>query len=108
MGAESEENAATAQRHRRAGWAWSIAEVLLRLILPTGTLTVILQVAFVPLPSFAVQVIVAVPLALKVTLPAEVTVATLVLLLLQVTSVDVASSAVASPATGPSSSVANF
>lgn len=41
--------------------------------------TVTVQVAFLPLPSFAVQVIVAVPLATPVTTPVELTVATFVL-----------------------------
>jgi hypothetical protein len=48
-------------------------------------LTVILQVTFLPLPSAAVQVIVAVPFFLAVTFPLEDTVATLVLLDFQVT-----------------------
>ena len=50
-----------------------------------GAVTVILQEAFTPLPSLAVQVIVAVPPALAVTLPALETVATAVLLLFQLT-----------------------
>jgi hypothetical protein len=48
-------------------------------------LTVILHVTFLPLPSAAVQVIVAVPAFLAVTFPLEDTVATLVLLDFQVT-----------------------
>jgi hypothetical protein len=48
-------------------------------------LTVILQVTFLPFPSAAVQVIVAVPFFLAVTFPLEDTVATLVLLDFQVT-----------------------
>jgi len=43
-------------------------------------LTVITQVAFLPLPSFAVQVMVAVPIAFAVTFPTLLTVATDVLL----------------------------
>ena len=63
----------------------SDAEDRPRLMTLTGILTVTLQEAFAPLPSLAVQVMVAVPLALNVTLPAELTVATFVLLLFHVT-----------------------
>ena len=50
-----------------------------------GTVTVILQEAFLPLPSFAVQVIVAVPFPLAVTFPVLDTAATFVLLLFHAT-----------------------
>lgn len=61
-----------------------LVEVLLRLTPVTGTVTVTAQVA-VLLPSAVVTMIVAVPAATAVTFPAVETVATLVLLLLQVT-----------------------
>ena len=61
-----------------------LVEVLLRLTPVTGTVTVTAQVA-VLLPSAVVTVIVAVPDATAVTFPEVETVATLVLLLLQVT-----------------------
>jgi hypothetical protein len=64
---------------------------LFNVILVTGCLTVTLQAAFTPLPSLAVQVIVAVPFPLPTTLPVLVTVATFVLLLFHVTAVEVAS-----------------
>ena len=63
---------------------------LVVLELRLGTVTVILQEAFLPLPSFAVQVIVAIPFPLATTLPVLETVATVVLLLFQVTAVEVA------------------
>ena len=62
-----------------------VREVLFRVILVTGCVTVTLQTAFTPLPSFAVAVIVAVPFATALMLPFESTVAALVLLLFQVT-----------------------
>lgn len=58
---------------------------LVVLELRLGTVTVILQEAFLPLPSFAVQVIVAVPFPLAVTFPELDTVATFVLLLFHAT-----------------------
>ena len=68
-------------------WPSSNARVVLdnERLLGYTLLTVTVQVAFAPLPSFAVQVMVAVPLPLAVTRPLELTVATLVLLLFQVT-----------------------
>ena len=62
----------------------NVSVVLFRLTPVTGTVTVTAQVA-VLLPSAVVTVIVAVPAAPAVTFPAVETVATLVLLLLQVT-----------------------
>ena len=62
----------------------NVSVVLFRLTPVTGTVTVTAQVA-VLLPSAVVTVIVAVPDATAVTFPAVETVATLVLLLLQVT-----------------------
>ena len=62
----------------------NVSVVLFRLTPVTGTVTVTAQVA-VLLPSVVVTVIVAVPAAPAVTFPAVETVATLVLLLLQVT-----------------------
>ena len=52
-----------------------------RLKVEAGLLTVIMQLAVLPLPSAAVAVMVAVPAATAVTTPEELTVATLVLLL---------------------------
>ena len=54
----------------------SVKAVLFSVRLVTGCLTVTLQVAFFPLPSAAVAVIVAVPLLTPLTSPAEETVAT--------------------------------
>ena len=56
----------------------------------TGFVTVTLQVALTPLPSFAAQVMVAVPAALAVTSPLVLTVATLAFEVLQVTTLFVA------------------
>ena len=65
--------------------------VFASVIFVTGTLTVTLQEAFTPLPSFAVAVIVAVPFATAFTLPCASTVAIFVLLLFQVTALLLAS-----------------
>ena len=59
--------------------------VLFRLMPVTGCVTVIVQELLFPLPSFAVAVMDAVPFPTARTVPLESTVATLVLLLLQVT-----------------------
>ena len=62
-----------------------VSFVLLIVSLVTGCLTVILQVAFFPLPSLAVAVMVTVPLAMPLTTPLAVTVAIFLLLVFQVT-----------------------
>ena len=62
-------------------------ELLLNVMLVTCCFTSTEQVALTPLPSFAVTVIVTVPLAFPVTLPDEETVATEELELVQVTDV---------------------
>ena len=59
---------------------YKVAVEVLRDMLVTGFFTVTEQVAFTPLPSLALQVIVAVPAALAVTRPELLTVATFVLL----------------------------
>ena len=70
--------------------------VLLSVSFVTGCLTVILHVAFTPLPSFAVAVMTAVPLLIPLTSPALVTVATLVSELVQVTALFLAETGSAS------------
>ena len=55
-------------------------DVLSRVISDTSLLTVTEQLAYLPLPSFAVDLTVAVPLETAVTLPLSSTVATEVLL----------------------------
>jgi hypothetical protein len=59
--------------------------VTFRLTLVTGFVTVTLHVAFLPLPSFALHVMVAVPAPTAVTVPDEFTVATLLSLDVQLT-----------------------